>query len=149
MFIVPAMKKPLMGLFIMIGKWHRNFRQEKGFTFIELLVVLAILSLLAGLVVSVAVGKIQQSKESALKEDLHQMRKCIDDFYADNGKYPQKLDDLVDKHYMRSVPVDPMTESKETWQVVDSTDPLQKNVIVDVHSGSEDKSSDGSNYNEW
>ena len=128
----------------------RSFlKAENGFTFIELLVVLGILALLSSLVVSVSMGKIRQSKESALKEDLHNMRKGIDDFYADTKKYPQKLDDLVDKRYLRSIPIDPVTESAETWQTVLSKDSDQKDGIVDVHSGSGDKSSDGDNYSDW
>jgi len=114
-----------------------------------MLLVLAVLALLAGLVASVSMGKIRQSKESALKEDLHAMRKAIDDFYADTGKYPKQLQDLADKHYLRSIPVDPITELNDTWQVVVSQDPAQKDGITDVHSGSEEKSSDGNNYNEW
>lgn len=126
-----------------------SLRGEKGFTFIELLVVLGILALLATLVASVSMGKIRQSKESALKEDLHNLRKAIDDFYADNGKYPKKLDDLVQKHYLRTIPVDPLTDSVETWQLLLSDDPAQKEGVVDVHSGSEEKSSDGNNYSDW
>jgi general secretion pathway protein G len=122
---------------------------EKGFTFIELLLVLAILGLLASLVATVSMNKIRQSKESALKEDLHILRKAVDDYYADKGKYPKKLEDLVDQRYLRSVPVDPLTESEGTWQPVYSQELDQKDGIVDVHSGSEEKSSDGNNYSEW
>lgn len=123
--------------------------REDGFTFIELLVVLAVLSLLAGLVASVSMSKIRSSKESALKEDLHIMRKAIDDCYADTGSYPTKLDDLVEKHYLRSVPKDPFTESSETWKLVNPEDGTQKNGIVDVHSGSDEKTGDGENYSDW
>jgi len=124
-------------------------RGEKGFTFIELLVVLGILALLSSLVVAVSMGKIRQSKESALKEDLHNLRKGIDDYYADNGKYPKQLDDLVNKHYVRIIPIDPLTESVDTWKLIFSDDPNQKDGIVDVHSGSEDKTEDGNNYSDW
>lgn len=130
-------------------KIFKKFQRQEGFTFIELLVVLAVLSLLASLVATVSLGKIRQSKESALKEDLHLMRKGIDDFYADVGKYPKKLDDLVDRRYLRSIPVDPFTDASDTWQVVYSQDPAQKDGITDVHSGSEEKSGDDKNYNEW
>src|ERR1039458_6785043 len=80
---------------------------HSGFTFIELLLVLAILALLSGLVATVSMNKIRQAKESALKEDLHSLRKSIDDFYADTGKYPKKLGDLADQRYLRSIPADP------------------------------------------
>jgi general secretion pathway protein G len=148
-FIVREMKKPWMGAITMIGRRGLRRLSEEGFTFIELLIVLAIMSLLASLVVSVSMGKIRQSKESALKEDLHNLRKALDDFYADKGKYPVKLQDLVDKHYLRSIPVDPLTESDDTWQTVVSQDPAQKDGIVDVHSGSGDKPNDGKPYSEW
>jgi general secretion pathway protein G len=132
-------------------KKHKlNFvKGEGGFTFIELLLVLAILSLLAGLVVTVSMNKIRQSKESALKEDLHNMRKAIDDYYADKKHYPKKFQDLVDQHYLRSVPEDPLTESDGTWQPVYSQEPDQKDGIVDVHSGSEEKSDNGKTYSDW
>jgi general secretion pathway protein G len=133
----------------MIGSRNRPGYSGKGFTFIELLIVLALMALLASLVVSVSVGKIRQSKESALKEDLHNMRKALDDFYADQGKYPVKLQDLVEKHYLRSIPLDPLTESEDTWQTEISQDPSQKGGIVDVHSGSGDQPKDGKPYHEW
>ena len=122
---------------------------RRGFTLIELLVVMAIIALLASLAAAVSMGKIRQSKESALKEDLHQMRKAIDDFDADTGKYPSNLGDLVDHRYLRSIPVDPMTESADSWQLVKSKEAAQKDGIVDIHSGSLDKSSGGDNYSGW
>jgi general secretion pathway protein G len=122
---------------------------EGGFTFIELLLVLAILGLLASLTTVVALGKVRQSKESALKEDLHLMRKGIDDFYADTGKYPKKLEDMVDRRYLRAIPEDPFTERNDNWQPVYAKDPAQKEGIEDVHSGSDEKSSDGGSYSEW
>lgn len=130
---------------------HSKFRQlnEGGFTFIELLVVLAIMALLSGLVAAVSVGKIRQSKESALKEDLHNIRKALDDYYADKGKYPVRLQDLVDQHYLRSIPEDPLTDSMDSWQTVVSQDSTQKGWIVDIHSGSEEKTADGKFYSEW
>lgn len=128
----------------------QNLRlRQDGFTFIELLIVLAVMALLSSLVVSVSLGKIRQSRESALKEDLHQLRKAIDDFYADSGKYPKSLAELVDHRYLRAVPVDPLTDSAETWKLEMSKDITQKERIVDVHSGSEEKSSDGGHYSDW
>ncbi len=128
-------------------KFHQL--NERGFTFIELMVVLAIMALLSGLVAAVSVGKIRQSKESALKEDLHNMRKALDDYYADKGKYPVKLQDLVDQRYLRSIPEDPLTDSQDTWQAVVSQDPDPKGGIVDIHSGSDEKTADGKNYSDW
>lgn len=134
----------------MTGERKRRWAlSEEGFTFIEMLVVLAVLSLLASLAAAVALGKIRQSKESALKEDLRVMRKAIDDSYADTGKYPKDLQDLVDRRYLRSIPLDPFTEKNDSWQPVLSQDPTQKDGIVDVHSGSDEKSGDGDNYSDW
>lgn len=123
--------------------------KDEGFTFIELMLVLAILTLLAGLVASVAMGKIRSSKESALKTDLATMRKALDDYYADNGKYPTVLQDLVDKHYLRAIPQDPFTETNDSWKTVTSDKPDQKDGIVDVHSGTDEKTPDGGNYSDW
>ncbi len=133
----------------MTGNPSKLVFTEGGFTFIELMVVLAIMALLSGLVAAASMGKIRQSKESALKEDLHAMRKALDDYYADKGKYPVKLQDLVNQHYLRSIPEDPLTDSEDTWQTVVSQDPNQKGGIVDIHSGSEEKTADGKSYSEW
>jgi len=126
------------------GRWGQG-----GFTFIEMLLVLAFMSLLAGLVTTVAGQKIRQSKESALREDLHILRKAIDDYRADNGRYPEQLKDLTDKRYLRAVPQDPFTESVETWRTLVSQEEGQVHGIEDVHSGSDDKSINGENYSDW
>jgi general secretion pathway protein G len=126
------------------GRWGQG-----GFTFIEMLLVLAFMSLLAGLVTTVAGQKIRQSKESALREDLHILRKAIDDYRADNGRYPEQLKDLADKRYLRAVPQDPFTESVESWRMLASQEEGQAHGIADVHSGSDDKSVDGENYSDW
>ena len=123
--------------------------REKGFTLIELLLVLAVLSLLATIATSVTISRIHQSKESALKESLRVLRKAVDDHYADTGKYPKQLANLVEKRYIRSVPLDPMTESAETWELVHSKGSGQDGGIEDVHSGSTERSRDGDPYNEW
>jgi general secretion pathway protein G len=122
---------------------------EGGFTLVELLVVLAVLSLLAGLAASVAVGRVRQSKESALKADLRNLRKALDDFAADKGKYPVHLSDLVDARYLREMPKDPITDSDGTWRPVLSKDPVQPEGIVDVRSGSDERSSEGDLYADW
>jgi general secretion pathway protein G len=147
-FLSLRLKKFFRNSALKIQRSKLSFSDD-GFTFIELLLVLAILSLLSGIVAVVSLSKIRSSKESALKADLSNLRKALDDYYGDSGKYPKELQDLVDKHYIRAVPQDPFTESSETWKPVYSEDPSQKDAIVDIHSGSEEKTSDGDNYSEW
>ncbi len=118
-----------------------------GFTLVELLLVLFVVALLASLVAPVVTGSIQRARESSLKEDLHVMRKAIDDFYADTGRYPESLAQLVEKRYLRKVPVDPMTDKTETWIEVKGEG--KDTGVMDVRSGSEEKSPDGVPYRDW
>ncbi len=121
----------------------------RGHTLIELLLALFILALLAGLVAPMVTGGVQRAKESALKEDLYRMRKAIDDFYADTGAYPPELEELVKKRYLRSVPADPLTESRASWRLVWSEEGDDAKGIIDVHSGSDDVDGEGVAYAEW
>src|SRR6185312_11269908 len=89
--------------------------RHRGFTLIELLLVLFLVALLASLVGPALTSGIQRARESALKEDLHVLRKALDDYYADNGSYPPELQVLVDKRYLRNVPVDPFTDRGDSW----------------------------------
>lgn len=123
-------------------------RSNRGFTLIELLIVLAIVAVIAAIAAPVLTGSIDQGKEAALKENLYVMRKAIDDYYTDKGRYPAQLQDLVDGRYIRSVPKDPMTESRETWT-------LSKKIVNDVegiwnvHSGAAGKDQEGNAYAQW
>src|SRR3977135_4485104 len=92
--------------------------RRKGFTLIELLVVLSVVAILLTLAVPRYFGSIDKSKEAVLKENLNQMRDAISRYYADKGKYPESLDSLAADKYLRKVPLDPITESSATWQVV-------------------------------
>jgi general secretion pathway protein G len=121
----------------------------RGFTLLELLLVLIIVTLLASIVGPIVTSSIIRAKESALKEDLHAMRKAIDGYYSDNGKYPNELSELVAKHYLRKVPVDPLTERYDTWQLIYITNANNSNGISDVHSGSQFQAKDGTYYKEW
>lgn len=120
----------------------------RGFTLVELLLVLFLIALLASLVAPVITGSIGRARESTLKEDLHTLRKAIDDFYADNGRYPSDLDELVKKHYVRKVPKDPMTDRVDSW-IFQKVDDAKNGGIIDVHSASEEKDSDGVAYKDW
>lgn len=123
--------------------------RARGFTLIELLFVLVIVALLAGIVGPVLVHSIGNARESTLKEDLFVMRKAIDDYYADNGKYPAELVNLTDKHYLRRIPADPVTDRIDTWVLVRVTSDDGEGGIVDVHSGSTQTASDGTLYRDW
>ena len=98
---------------------------RKGFTLIELLVVLAIIATLLTLAVPRYFASIDKSKEAVLKENLWQMRDAIGKYYADRGKYPESLQALATDKYLRSVPLDPVTESATTWITVRSRRPAE------------------------
>jgi general secretion pathway protein G len=128
-------------------------KNDAGFTLVELMIVMAIIGVLAVVAIPSYVGAIRQAREAVLKEDLHVMRSAIDSYTADKQKAPQSLQDLVTDGYLRSIPVDPMTRTAETWQTetsdalssVDQSDPG----INDVHSGSQESGSDGQSYSTW
>lgn len=125
--------------------------KHRGFTLIELLLVLLLIALLASIVAPVVTGSVQRAKESALKEDLFTLRKALDDYYADAGGYPPDLESLVQKRYLRKVPVDPITERRDSWVLVRADDDGQGKPggVVDVRSGSEEKAVDGTLYKDW
>lgn len=120
---------------------------KRGFTLIELLVVLAIIGVLLALAVPRYFHSLDRSKETVLRENLHQMREAIQQYYADKGKYPEKLETLADERYLRKVPVDPVTERSDTWVVIPPED-LDKGGVYDVHSGAPGKGEDGVPYKE-
>lgn len=123
--------------------------RARGFTLLELLFVLVIVALLAGVVGPMLINSISHAREAALKEDLHVLRKAIDDYYADNGKYPDELDVLADKRYLRGIPADPVTERSDTWVTVRADNGRGTGGIIDVHSGSQLAASDGTFYRDW
>lgn len=121
-----------------------------GFTIIELLVVLLLIALLAGIVTPVVNKSIVRAKEATLKENLFIVRKALDDYYADKGRYPEALKQLVDDRYLRYVPDDPVAETTQQWRLT-FTDAgiMQSRGIIDLRSMSAEISSEGSYYNEW
>ena len=128
-------------------------KNDAGFTLIELMIVMAIIGILSVIAIPSYVSAVRQAREAVLKEDLHVLRNAIDSYTADKQKAPQSLDDLVQEGYIRSIPEDPMTHSKDTW-VTDSSDALSSvdqtdPGITDVHSGSQDTGSDGQPYSAW
>jgi len=122
--------------------------RARGFTLIELLVVMLIIASLLTIAMPRYFRSIEHSKETVLAQDLAVLRDAIDKFYSDRGLYPEALTTLATEHYVRAVPVDPMTKSAHTWTVVESEDP-DVTGIVDVHSGAQKIGSNGVAYNEW
>jgi general secretion pathway protein G len=125
----------------------------KGFTLIELLVVMVIAVILAGVGLTLYGTSVTRAKETALAEDLFQMRKAIDEYYADKQKYPATLDALVSEKYLREIKPDPFTLSVETWQTTmsepDAANPSAETGIYNVKSGAPGTGSDGRPYSEW
>ena len=122
--------------------------QRRGFTLIELLVVMSIIATLLTIAVPRYFRTLEHSRETVLRQDLTVMRDAIDKHYGDFGQYPDSLVALVERHYIRAVPVDPFTKSADGWQMVVSDDPDHPG-ISDVHSAAEGKAADGSSYQEW
>ena len=121
---------------------------RRGFTLIELLVVFAILATLLTLALPRYFGSVDKSKEAVLKENLFQMRDAISRYHADKGRYPETLEALATDKYLRKVPIDPITDSADTWITVRSDDP-QKTGVYDVRSGAQGKASNGTEYAQW
>ena len=123
---------------------------RSGFTMIELLIVMAVITILVSMAVPFYQKSIIRSKESVLKNNLFTMRTVIDEYTMDKGKAPQSLEDLVSEGYLRNVPVDPMTASDQSWKIImeDATSSVNQNEpgIFDVRSGSDKTSLEGTPY---
>lgn len=122
--------------------------RKAGFTLVELMVVLAIIALLVSIVAPHYVGRIARAEEAVLRENLTLMRQALDKHYADAGRYPAALEDLVTKRYLRSIPSDPITQSSATWVVIAPADP-QKGAVYDVRSGAKGTGANGKPYDQW
>ncbi|GAB2859640.1 prepilin-type N-terminal cleavage/methylation domain-containing protein [Pseudoduganella ginsengisoli] len=120
-------------------------RPARGFTLIELLTVMAIIALLTTVAVPRYWGTITRAREFALRDSLASMRRSIDRYHADQGRYPSSLKELVERRYLRAVPVDPITESPASWVLLPSTDP-DSSGVADVRSGAEGEGRDGIPY---
>jgi len=120
----------------------------------ELMIVMAIIGILATLAVPSFIGALRSAREAVLREDLHVMRAAIGSFTMDKQKPPDSLDDLVQSGYLRSIPEDPMTRTKDSWvtdtsDAYSSVDQTDAGGISDVHSGSQETGSDGQPYSSW
>ncbi|MBK8065245.1 MAG: prepilin-type N-terminal cleavage/methylation domain-containing protein [Betaproteobacteria bacterium] len=123
-------------------------RFPRGFTLIELLVALAIVALLLSIVVPQYLGGVTRAEEAALKQNLALIRDALDKHFSDTGRYPAALEDLAARKYLRSIPVDPLTQSVTTWVLIPPSDP-QLGSIYDVRSGAPGKGRDGKPYAIW
>ena len=127
--------------------------RNKGFTLIELTIVMAIIVILASIGLVQYGHSITRSKEAVLHEDLFRMRDAIDQYYADKNKYPASLDALVEEKYMREVPVDPFTQSSTSWDLTMSEpepgNPSAEPGVFNVHSTAEGTALDGKPYSSW
>ena len=130
------------------AKAGRRAAPLRGFTLIEILVVLAIMGVLMSLAVPRYFQGVVRSKETVLRQNLFQVRESIDKYFADTGRYPARLEELVEKRYLRAAPVDPITESASTWIIVPPRDPALTGVY-DIHSGAKGQGLDGSEYGVW
>jgi general secretion pathway protein G len=122
-----------------------NFK--RGFTLIELLVVLAIVALLLTLAVPRYFPSVDNAKETILADNLRNTREVIDQFYADRGRYPDSLEQLVEKKYLRNVPIDPITDSSSTWILTPPEDASKGN-LYGIRSGAPGTSRSGKPYSE-
>ena len=124
-----------------------QLRSRRGFTLIELMVVMAIIATLLTLVAPRYYKSVDRSKEVTLKQNLTLIRDALDKHYGDTGTYPESLEALVEKRYLRKVPIDPVTDTSGTWILVPPKD-SGKGAVFDVHSGADGTSSNGTPFGE-
>ncbi len=123
-------------------------RLKYGFTLIELLVVMAIIGTLLTIAVPRYFHSVEKSREAVLHQNLALTRQALDKYFSDNGKYPDSLDDLVSKKYLRNLPYDPITESATTWLII-APDTQEKGAVYDIKSGAPGQALDGTEYKDW
>ena len=122
--------------------------KTSGFTLIELLVVLAVIATLLTIAVPRYFSSLEKSRESVLQQNLALMRETLDKYYGDKGRYPDALDELVSSKYLRSLPVDPITDSSTTWIIIPPDQP-EMGGVYDVRRGAEGVARNGTEYRNW
>jgi general secretion pathway protein G len=134
----------------------RQAKNRSGFTLIEMIIVLTLIGILVGLALPNYKNALKKARETVLKEDLFQLRKLIDQYHTDKGKYPASLQTLVDENYLRKLIVDPVTGKADTWIEVKEQPSVDELVqpgaefgMMDVKSGAEGNGLDGTPYNTW
>ena len=123
-------------------------RQKSGFTLIELMVVMAVIAILLSIALPRYFSGLEKSREAVLRQDLALLRETLDKYYGDNGKYPDALDELVSRRYLRSVPIDPITDSNATWVSIPPELP-EMGGVYDIRSGAQGIARDGTEYRNW
>ena len=130
-----------------------SWSTARGFTIIELLIVMTLIIILASIGMTQYRSSVTRAQEATLKENLFRMRDAMDQFYSDKNKWPADLSELVSEGYIREVPVDPFTKSKDSWQTTaaqsDPNNPYASGGVDNVHSGAEQSGLDGTRYSEW
>jgi len=131
------------------GKW----RNARGFTLMELLIVITLIVVLAGIALASHATSVRRAKEAVLKENIFRLNDSLDQYYADKGTWPPDLATLVTENYLRQIPKDPFTESADTWQVemseADPSNPDAAPGVKAVKSGAPGVALDGTNYSDW
>lgn len=122
---------------------------KKGFTLIELLVVMSVIATLLTIAVPRYFQHLDRAREASLRESLAVMRDAVDKYRGDTGRYPETLQELVVKRYLRRVPPDPLTESTESWVLVPPPDEPGQKKVWDIRSGAEGQGLNGSDYSTW
>ncbi len=122
---------------------------RRGFTLIEIMVVVAIIVTILSIAVPFYTTAMVRARESVLQSNLFTMRSVIDQYTYDKEEPPQSLDELVSEGYLREVPMDPFTESRETWQLINDAGPTGESGLYDVRSGSDRTALNGTSYSEW
>lgn len=122
---------------------------RRGFTLIEIMVVVAIIVTILSIAVPFYTTAMVRAKESVLQSNLFTMRSVIDQYTYDKEEPPQSLDELVSEGYLREIPIDPFTESRDTWQTINDAGPTGESGLYDVRSGSDRTALNGTSYSEW
>jgi general secretion pathway protein G len=125
----------------------KALRRRAGFTLIELLVVMAVLAILASMVAPRYLSRVDDARETVLRQNLVGLRTAIDQFYRDKARYPETLDELVTQRYIRAVPLDPITKKLDSWVLIPPKESAKG--VFDVKSGATQRARDGSDYASW